>query len=134
MASIYLDEHLDGFGERLRSLGHDVTSAAEQGRRGKSDAWHFREALEQRRTILTWDKGDFEYLHRLWTALTTLGVADPWHSGILAAAPTAEFIPADWIPIVDTKLREDDPLLGRMLIWVGSKREWFEDRSKPERG
>ena len=131
MARLYLDEHLGGFRAQLAALSHDVVSAAEHGRRGKPDAWHFREALEQQRVILTWDKGDFEYVHRLWTALMLLGVVSTSHAGILAAAPTAEFIPVEWIPLVDAKLSEPDPLPGRMLIWVATKLDWVEDRSKP---
>ena len=97
MARVYLDEHLGGFIEEFRRREHDVIAATEEGRRGRTDTWHFREALEDQRIILTWDKRDFEYLHRLWTTLRIMGVVTTGHPGILTKEAPRSFREADWI-------------------------------------
>jgi len=132
VARLSLDEDLGGFASRLQELGHDVVSALQPGRRGRTDAWHFRSALDDRRAILTWNRGDFEYWHRLWTALQTFGIATTSHAGILAAAPSGSFVPADWIPVVHARLGSEEPLEGRMWIWVASAGEWRAHKARPE--
>jgi hypothetical protein len=132
MVKLYLDEHLSGFAQRLRSFGHDVVTGADEGRQGRTDAWHFRQALDEGRLILTWDRQDFEYLHRLWTALRTLGVVSGEHPGILTAAASREFVPAEWISVAEEKLSTEGPFEGRMWTWVASKRDWVPDSWHPE--
>jgi hypothetical protein len=132
MVRLYLDEHLGGFAQSLRAFDHDVVTAADEGRQGRTDAWHFREALGERRLILTWNKRDFEYLHRLWTALRTLRVVPGEHPGILTVAASKEFVPSEWIPVAQEKLSTGGPFEGRMWIWVASKRDWDEDAWRPE--
>lgn len=129
MARLYLDEMLGGFVDELRSLGHDVVAATEKGRDGRADAWHFREAMREGRILLTWDWGDFEYIHKLWITLHTLGIVPRVHGGILTAKGPAR---ADWISIVHAKLEADDQLAGRMLSWITSRREWDEAKTRPE--
>ena len=56
MAHVYIDENLTGeFVSKLQELGHDVADGANFGP-GKTDAWHFRTALAERRIIITLDK------------------------------------------------------------------------------
>ncbi len=134
MARLYLDEDLGGFATALREQGHDVLSVvAEADRRGKTDAWHFNEAIAQARILLTWNKDHFQYLHRLWTALNTLNVVGAKHSGIVTAdGRRGAILPADWIPVLRDKLASADPLEGRMWIWISSQRKWIEDEFRPE--
>ncbi len=129
---VYLDEQLGNFLGELRDQGHDVLYAGESGRSGRSDAWHFREAVEDDRAIITFNRRDFEYLHTLWTALRTMRVVESMHAGILTAGPTGEFKPVDWLPFVMAKLGETSPLNGRLFRYVASTNEWHEDAARPE--
>jgi len=134
MARLYLDEDLAGFAKELQEAGHDVLSVgSDTRRRGQSDAWHFREALTSRRILLTWNRHDFEYLHRLWTTLHIMKIVPAAHAGILTAAPTKGFRPMDWLPSVRGKLTSSEPMDGRLLRWVERDREWREAEPRPER-
>jgi predicted nuclease of predicted toxin-antitoxin system len=75
MARFYADENFDvATVENLRSLGHDVTTVQDEGRRGDSDDQVLALATQQGRAVLTHDRRDFERLHRL----------DSNHAGILS--------------------------------------------------
>ncbi len=133
MARLYLDEDLGGFAGELRMAGHDVLSVGSDAqRRAKPDAWHFREALTDRRILSTWNRHDFEYLHRLWTTLHIMEIAPVAHAGILTAAPTKDFRPMDWLPSVRERLASPEPMDGRLLRWVQRDREWREVEPRPE--
>jgi hypothetical protein len=131
MVRLYLDEHLGDLLTPLRASGHDVTFGGDQGRSGKTDAWHFREALDDSRVMVTLDKGDFEYLHKLWTTLRTFRVVDDQHAGILTAAGEPGFSHSDWVQQLRDKLRES-ALEGRLLKWVQSTGRWHEAQWRPE--
>jgi hypothetical protein len=65
MALFYADENFDfGVVERLRILGHDVLTVQEAGERGRDDARVLVRATAEARCVLTFDRGDFERLHR----------------------------------------------------------------------
>ena len=131
MARLYIDENLAGqLVSDLRDLRHEVAFAGDIGQ-GRTDAWHFREALNQKRVLITLDKGDFRYLHRLWTALRTLAVIEQVHAGILAAVQTREFAHPNWLAALNEKLTVPEDLAGRMSIWHPTS-GWHEDDSRPE--
>jgi hypothetical protein len=132
MALVYLDEHLGDFSQALTSEGHDVVFAGDAGRTGREDAWHFGEALRTQRAIVTLDKGDFLFIHRLWTTLYTLGVVDAVHAGILTAAVDSEFARDSWLVQVRLKLADPPALAGRMLRWLPAGERWKEEQ-RPER-
>ena len=133
MARLYLDEDVTGFASRLRDAGHDVTTVPEGDGRSRSDAWQFHKASHEARTIVTWNREDFQYIHRLWTTLRTLGEVTLDHSGILTAqARKATLQPAEWIELVVQKLDLLENLQGRMWIWVHPKLDWVEDKIFPE--
>lgn len=133
MAQIYLDEDVANLASGLRELGHDVVSVAEDALRlSRTDAWHFREALQQRRTLVTWNRRDFQYLHRLWTTLNVLRVNDASHAGILTADAAGSYERAEWIPTVHRKLESSDPLIARMWVWLQKADAWQEDRITPD--
>lgn len=88
------------FYDRYRESGHDVLFAGDVGRKGRADAWNFRQALEEQRILITFNRRDFEYLHKLWTTLVILGTARVHHSGIITSAPTKTFTPTEWLPAV----------------------------------
>lgn len=132
MRRVYLDEQLGNFTEELKRHGHDVVFGGEDARSGRSDAWHFREAIAGRRTIITFNRRDFEYLHTLWTTLRTMNVVDTMHAGVLTAGPNAEFQPVDWLPLVIARLDNEEPLDGRLFRYVAGIGEWREDAAHPE--
>jgi hypothetical protein len=109
-----------------------VIAATEEGRRGRTDAWHFREALADQRIILTWDKRDFEYLHRLWTTLRIMGVVTRGHLGILTKEAPRSFREADWIQLAVERLETPGDFGGRMFVWHQHTGRWEEDQWKPE--
>ncbi len=65
MALLYADEDFDYcVVERLRQLGHDITTVQGAQRRGGSDSQVLAEATVDRRSVLTFNRWDFERLHR----------------------------------------------------------------------
>jgi hypothetical protein len=132
MARLYVDENLADLISGLREARHDVVSAIEHGGPGRTDAWHFREALVERRIILTLDKKDFEYFHRLWTTLEILRIVEQGHAGILIAIETKGFAHPDWLPAVQEKLTTPEEVAGRMYRWHPVQERWIEDKWKPE--
>jgi hypothetical protein len=78
MASLYADEDFhSGVVERLRLLGHDVLTVQEAGRHGGSDAQVLANGTAAGRAVLTYNRWDFEHLHR----------QDPNHAGIVSCTP-----------------------------------------------
>ena len=134
MARLYVDENLLSLVEPLRNSGHDVVSAKEGEGQGKSDAWHFREAFDDQRTILTLDS-DFYYLHGLWTTLQILGLAERSHAGILTAVQTKGYY--RWrlfLRAIEDLLAKDEVLTGRMLTWRAADGKWRAENRKPWEG
>lgn len=132
MARLYLDEHLGHLRLALKEFGHDVVSATDDDKRGRTDAWHFSQAVDENRTILTWNRGDYEYLHRLWTTLQTLGLVSKGHAGILTRAAPRTYQSNEWLPVASERLASGEPLGGRMLIWHPRTSTWEEDKWRPE--
>lgn len=129
MVRVYLDEHLGDLLNPLRGSGHDVMFGGDRGRSGKTDAWHFREALDDSRVMVTLD--NFEYLHKLWTTLRTFRVVAAQHAGILTAAGEPGFVHSGWVQQLRDKLGEST-LEGRLFKWVQSTGRWHEAQWRPE--
>lgn len=131
MARLYVDESLGGqFVVQLRERDHDVVFAGDAGT-GKSDAWHFREAVKRERLLLTLDRSDYQYFHRLWTSLNIMGIVDETHHGILVAIQAKGFSQSVWVAELGPKLASPDELKGRMSRWHPTH-GWHEDQWKPE--
>src|SRR5262249_2465884 len=65
MARFYADENFSlRVVERLRVLGHDVVTVQEAGEAGGDDARVLAHATSAGRAVLTFDRRDFERLHR----------------------------------------------------------------------
>jgi hypothetical protein len=86
----------------------------------------------EHRTILTWNKTDYEYLHRLWTTLGTLGLVPETHAGILTRAAPRKYQSEEWLPVAIERLASGERLEGRMLIWHPGTLTWEEDKWHPE--
>lgn len=128
---LYIDEQLGNFVRPLSDAGHDILFAGDGARSGRTDAWHFRQAIDDGRVLLTFDRRDFEDLHWLWTTLRILGVVDSQHAGILTCAPTQGFTSRDWLGVVRERLNSAIPA-GRLLRWVPGTGDWREHQSRPE--
>lgn len=77
---LYLDEDVDVLLATLaRARGFSVQTTVEVGRRGTTDEGQLAYAAEQRLTLLTHNRDDFERLAREWLA------AGSHHAGILIA-------------------------------------------------
>jgi hypothetical protein len=75
MALFYADENFDyRVVERLRTMGHGVLTVQEAGEHGGDDARVLAHATNAGRAVLTFDRRDFERLHR----------ANPGHAGIVS--------------------------------------------------
>jgi hypothetical protein len=75
MALLYADENFDyRVVERLRLLGHDVTTGQEAGRAGGDDPQVLADATATGRAVLTFNRRHFQRLHRQSAA----------HAGIIA--------------------------------------------------
>jgi len=132
MTRVYVDEQLGHFVSPLTKAGHDVVFAGDTGRAGRTDAWHFRESVDDARALITFNRRDFEYLHRLWTSLVTLRVVERDHTGILTSAPTKTFTPGEWLPIVLDRLERVAIRPGRLVRWIPATQEWREDDTRPD--
>jgi hypothetical protein len=81
MAQFYADENFDyPVVERLRLLGHDVVTVQEAGEQGGDDAHVLQSATAAGRCVLTFDRRDFERLHR----------NNPAHAGIVSCTWDAD--------------------------------------------
>ena len=78
MARFYADENFDyGVVERLSQLGHNVLTVQEAGERGGDDPRVLARAISEGRAVLTFDRGDFDRLHR----------RNSTHAGIVSCTP-----------------------------------------------
>jgi Domain of unknown function (DUF5615) len=84
MAQLYADESCPGpIVRHLRSLGHDVLTAYEDGRanQGIPDSDVLARATALGRAVITNDRDDYRQLHR----------ADPIHGGIITCSQDPNF-------------------------------------------
>ena len=85
---VFTDEHL--FAElaaALRARAYDAESCQEAGRAGQglTDEQQLEYAASRDRAILTFDRGDFVHLDRLWKR------HDREHAGIIVTRPVDDF-------------------------------------------
>ena len=129
MATLYLDEDLANFVQPLRDGGHQEGLARDVGP-GRTDAWHLATASKQQRILVTFNRLDYQYLHRLWTSLRIFGLFSRKHFGILTA--TAQLEPNAWVLAIDSLLEADQPTQERMWTWHPAQEQWREDAWRPE--
>src|SRR5262245_34201280 len=104
MASLYADEDFRyGVVERLRRLGHDVLTVQEAGRRASPDPQGLADATVAGRAVLTYNRWDFERLHR----------KSPSHAGIISCTPDDDL---DALTArIDAAIAPAGPLAGQHL-------------------
>jgi len=84
MARIYADENFPGpIVRRLRTLGHDILTAQEDGRANQKipDPEVLKRAVALGRAVLTNDRKDYHRLHH----------SDPNHAGIITCTRSGLF-------------------------------------------
>ncbi len=129
MANLYLDEDLANFAQPLLDVGHRSVLARDVGP-GRTDAWHLAAAAKQQRILVTFNRLDYQYLHRLWTSLRIFGLFSRKHFGMLTA--TAQLEPNAWVPEIDSLLESGQPTQERMWTWHPALEQWREDAWRPE--
>ena len=103
MARFYADENFSyAVVKRLRALGHDLLTVQEAGEQGGDDSRVLAYATSSGRAVLTFDRRDFERLHR----------AGPPHAGIVSCKGDDPDILAER---VDHIVNTAGPLAGRHL-------------------
>ena len=77
MARLSLDECVPlSLAPLLTQHGHDVVTAMQLGLRGRNDPFHFKQATEQQRVLVTTNQSDFRLLHRFGSPCN-LGMSCP---------------------------------------------------------
>jgi hypothetical protein len=116
VARLYVDEDLGiDVVQGLRTLGHEVEYSLDLGHAQRRDALHLRYAASQQLILLTGNREDFRYLHRLWSCLADWALlADP-HAGILTASRRPAT--ADWNNAIDQPVTDTDNLSGQFYTW-----------------
>lgn len=117
---LYLDENVSGrLGTALESLGHDVVTTAELGRKGASDVSQLSFAARTRRVLITHDTGHFEMLHEAWLSWSReWQVADRVrHPGLLFLPDPGILHIADAARLVNELLATGATLVNRLWAW-----------------
>ena len=131
MARLYVDADISrDFVQALRAAGHDVAYAVDSAPEGRSDALHLAWAAMEERILLTFNKRDYQFLHRTLTTLLVFRVSQYSHAGILTS--TSQLGAKDWAAEVNRLLQVGEPLSGRMFVWSQVKQSWSEDAWRPE--
>jgi hypothetical protein len=134
VAKVLLDEQVGDFNDALSRDGHDVLVTGFPPRAARTDAWHFREAANEGRVIVTLNRSDFLYLHQLWTSLRTFRLVTSHHAGILTAIQSAYWTRDEWLGAIRVKLQQPDALIGRMAAWLRSSSDerWLWEQWRPD--
>lgn len=104
MAEFYGDENVSGnLIPAIRSLGHDLLRAVDDGRQSFGDPLIFARAIQLGRCVLTNNRKDFRKLHR----------ANPAHAGILIYTHDEDFVAL--AARIDAAVRELPSLHGRLI-------------------
>ncbi len=123
MARFYLDENIDtAVGRTLARSGHDVVHAYDLGNRSTPDSQHLWVAANDGRVLITFNRRDFEQLHRFWLALNTWEIFNRVHAGIITSWGK---IPRDqWADLVHEFVRPSQNLDNQMWEWRPRQQEW----------
>ena len=88
MARFYLDENIEtAVGRALSQGGHDVVHAYDLGNRSMPDSRHLWVAANDGRILVTFNRRDFEQLHRFWLALNDWEIYNRVHTGQSSQRP-----------------------------------------------
>jgi hypothetical protein len=102
MARLYSDEDVpEELNDLLRLLGHDVVSVSQLGRKGGDDAQVLADAITEGRAVVTFNRWDFDRLHRASAA----------HEGIISC--TRDDDPAALATRIDRAIQVEATLAGK---------------------
>ena len=123
MARCYLDEDTPReVGSILTRYGHDVVHAYDLGNQGITDAEHLQLAANAGRILVTYNRRDFEDLHRLWVALNAWEVIARQHAGILTTWGQIPIEP--WADLINDFLALRPSITNVMWRWQRQQRQW----------
>ncbi len=120
MAAFQLDHNVSG---RLRSLlrtaGHEVVDAREQGLERASDDALLLEAAQAGRLLVTHNRADFLLLHRAWRRWSVAWgiVPPPTHAGILVVPQPPHVTPAEQARAIEALLADGTVLTTGLWRW-----------------
>lgn len=106
MARLYADENFpQPIIMELRRLGHDVRTTQEAGRAGQKtpDEAVLADAIIENRTVLTHNRKDFIYLHRV----------QPNHAGIIVCTADLDF--TGLASRIDEAIKSQVQLVGQLI-------------------
>lgn len=128
---IYADEDISA--EIVRGLReyYDVSYVNETAYRSRSDAWHFNQAGEDGRVLVTCNHKDFQRLHQIWVSVLHFGIQLRRHPGILTTSQTPRNS-SDWLTALHRQLVLNEDLSGRILLWIAHNDSWREDDWRPD--
>ena len=123
MARLYLDENIEpAAGRLLAQFGHDVVHAYDLGNHSTPDSQHLWVAANDGRILVTFNRRDFEQLHRFWLALNAWEVFNRRHAGILTS--WGNISRDQWATLVHDFVAQGRDLDNRMWEWRPRQGRW----------
>ena len=118
MADLYVDQNISfDLIALLRGRGHTAVTARDLGLERARDDEHLLVAAERGRTLLTYNRDDFELLHDAWRRWSTAWQATATHAGILIVPPPPHRSVAEAAGEVDSLLASGYPLANELYRW-----------------
>lgn len=110
---LLLDEQISGkVADRLRKQGHDVVATtADPALRGLSDPDLFDAAQQQKRTVVTYNRSDFEAIVRDYAA------SGREHNGLVIVHP-GRFPSSEFTRLARALAKQALPPGGNFIVWL----------------
>jgi hypothetical protein len=119
---LYLDEDALVLTTELRKVGWNVYRCTQSGLTGRAatDPRQLKEATDLERTLITFNRRDFQLVHEAWT------LAGGEHHGILSIRGGLSSDPGGFAEAIDALLRGSTPAVQRnsMLVWHPMDQVW----------
>jgi len=127
LARLYIDANLGREVVRLLNrAGHETTYAIDLGYPDERDRFHLKQASAGAMALVTLNRNDFRFLHRLWSSLFDWEVLPVNHAGIVTASREPD--PAVWVAAIDELIRGGIDLPGQLFTWEVETGIWYRDK------
>jgi predicted nuclease of predicted toxin-antitoxin system len=127
MARLYLDECVPlPLAPLLTQHGHDVVTAMQLGLRSRNDPFHFKQATEQQRILVTTNQSDVRLLHRFWITLQSWNVLSSPHQGVLSTA-IRQLDEQAFAQAITAHLTQQGTIINAFWMW-DSATGWHADK------
>lgn len=120
MLAFYLDEQVSQkLVPLLIALGYDTTSAIILGNRGLHDGRQLLIAANLRRTLISYNVGDFKLLHRSWLDWSSAwqATAVARHAGIMLIYSSKGIDAVDLAQAIHRFAQANSDLTNRLVAW-----------------